>query len=36
VKKIEKDTNRDYWMSSQEAKDYGIIDSIMPYTSHGA
>ena len=33
VKKIEKDTNRDYWMSSSEAKDYGIIDQILPYTA---
>lgn len=32
VKKIEKDTNRDYWMSSQEAKEYGIVDEILPYT----
>jgi ATP-dependent Clp protease protease subunit len=39
VKKIEKDTNRDYWMSSVDAKEYGIIDQILPYvrdTSPGA
>lgn len=29
VKKIEKDTERDYWMSSQEAKDYGIVDEVI-------
>lgn len=27
--KIAKDTDRNYFMSSQEAKDYGIIDEIM-------
>jgi ATP-dependent Clp protease, protease subunit len=31
VKKIEKDTNRDYWMSANEAKEYGIVDQILPY-----
>lgn len=27
--KIEKDTDRDYFMSAEEAKDYGIIDKII-------
>lgn len=27
--KIEKDTDRDYYMSAQEAKDYGLIDEII-------
>jgi ATP-dependent Clp protease protease subunit len=27
--KIEKDTDRDYYMTSQEAKEYGIIDDII-------
>lgn len=27
--KIEKDSDRDYWMSSQEAKEYGMIDDIL-------
>lgn len=27
--KIEKDSDRDYWMTSTEAKDYGMIDQIM-------
>ena len=26
---IEKDTDRDYYLSSQEAKDYGLIDNIL-------
>lgn len=29
IKKIEKDTDRDYFMTSEEAKSYGIIDSII-------
>lgn len=27
--KIEKDVDRDYWMSADEAKDYGIIDEVI-------
>ena len=27
--KIEKDSDRDYWMNSQEALDYGMIDRIL-------
>jgi ATP-dependent Clp protease protease subunit len=26
--KIEKDANRDFWMRSEEAKNYGLIDSV--------
>ena len=26
---IEKDADRDYWMSSEEAKKYGIVDSVL-------
>lgn len=29
VSKIEKDADRDFWMSAQEAKDYGIIDTVL-------
>ena len=29
LKQIEKDTDRDYYMSSVEALDYGIIDKIL-------
>jgi ATP-dependent Clp protease protease subunit len=28
-KKVEKDSDRDYWMTSIEAKNYGIIDEIL-------
>jgi ATP-dependent Clp protease protease subunit len=27
--KVEKDSDRDYWMTSLEAKDYGMIDEIL-------
>jgi ATP-dependent Clp protease protease subunit len=27
--KIEKDTDRDFWLSAEEAKDYGVIDMIV-------
>jgi ATP-dependent Clp protease protease subunit len=26
---IEKDSDRDYWMSAEEAKKYGIVDQIL-------
>ncbi len=29
VEKVEKDSDRDYWMTSAEAKDYGMIDEIL-------
>ena len=29
VKKIEKDADRDYWLSAREAKDYGLIDEVL-------
>lgn len=28
-KKIEKDSDRDYWMKSEEAKEYGMIDRVL-------
>jgi ATP-dependent Clp protease, protease subunit len=28
-KKIEKDSDRDYWMTAQEAKEYGMIDELL-------
>ena len=27
--KVEKDSDRDYWMTSQEALDYGMIDRVL-------
>lgn len=32
IEKVEKDSDRDYWMTSQEAKDYGMIDEILQKT----
>ena len=29
LEQIEKDADRDYWMTSQEAKEYGMIDEIL-------
>lgn len=29
IKEIERDTDRDYFLSAQEAKEYGLIDSII-------
>lgn len=31
IKRIQQDTERDYFMSGPEAKDYGIIDSVVEY-----
>ncbi|MCT4589215.1 MAG: ATP-dependent Clp endopeptidase proteolytic subunit ClpP [Carboxylicivirga sp.] len=28
-KKVEKDSDRDYWMTAEEAKDYGMIDEVL-------
>jgi ATP-dependent Clp protease, protease subunit len=33
IEKVEKDADRDYWMTSQEAKDYGMIDEILQKTT---
>ncbi|MDR1673740.1 MAG: ATP-dependent Clp endopeptidase proteolytic subunit ClpP [Bacteroidales bacterium] len=29
VETIEKDSDRDYWMTAQEAKDYGLVDEVL-------
>jgi ATP-dependent Clp protease, protease subunit len=29
IKKIEKDGDRDYWMTSEEAKTYGMLDEVL-------
>jgi ATP-dependent Clp protease protease subunit len=31
--KIEKDTDRDYFLSAAEAKDYGLIDRVIAHPS---
>lgn len=31
--KVEKDSDRDYWMTAQEAKDYGMIDQVLVRTN---
>jgi ATP-dependent Clp protease protease subunit len=36
VKRIAKDTDRDYFMSAEEAKEYGIIDNIFTRRSNDA
>lgn len=28
-KKVEKDSDRDYWMTAEEAKKYGMIDEVL-------
>ena len=30
VSKIEKDVDRDYWMTAEEAKKYGLVDKVIP------
>lgn len=29
ISKIEKDVDRDYWMTAKEAKDYGLVDKVI-------
>jgi ATP-dependent Clp protease protease subunit len=29
ISKVEKDVDRDFWMSAEEAKKYGIIDEVI-------
>jgi len=29
VAEIERDADRDYWLSAEEAKEYGLIDTIL-------
>ena len=35
LKKIQQDTERDYFMSGQEAKEYGIVDDVVTYRDKG-
>lgn len=32
--KVEKDSDRDYWMTAEEAKDYGMIDKVLVKAKH--
>jgi len=32
IDRISRDINRDYWMSAQEARDYGVVDAIVGQT----
>ncbi|MDE7153386.1 MAG: ATP-dependent Clp endopeptidase proteolytic subunit ClpP [Muribaculaceae bacterium] len=32
--KVERDSDRDYWMTAQEAKDYGMIDDVLIKARH--
>ncbi|WLD14390.1 ATP-dependent Clp endopeptidase proteolytic subunit ClpP [Planctellipticum variicoloris] len=36
LEKIEKDTNRDNFMSAEEARDYGLVDSVLEKLPAGA
>jgi ATP-dependent Clp protease protease subunit len=29
IKQVEKDCDRDYWLTSNEAKDYGLVDEVL-------
>jgi ATP-dependent Clp protease protease subunit len=29
VKQVEKDCDRDYWLTSEEAKEYGLVDEVL-------
>jgi ATP-dependent Clp protease protease subunit len=29
LEKIQIDTDRDFWMTAEEAKDYGVIDTVL-------
>jgi ATP-dependent Clp protease protease subunit len=33
IKRVAKDTDRDYFMSAEEAKEYGVIDNIFAHRS---
>ena len=36
IEKIEKDSDRDYWMRAEEAKEYGMIDEVLVKTKKKA
>jgi ATP-dependent Clp protease protease subunit len=36
LERVQKDTDRDYFMSGQEAADYGLVDSVITQFGHAA
>lgn len=34
-KKVEKDSDRDYWMTAEEAKAYGMVDEVLSRSTNG-
>ncbi len=32
--KVERDSDRDYWMTAEEAKEYGMIDNVLVKAAH--
>lgn len=36
VEQIEHDADRDYWLSAEEAKDYGLIDTVLKKSTGGS
>ncbi|MDE6454257.1 MAG: ATP-dependent Clp endopeptidase proteolytic subunit ClpP [Muribaculaceae bacterium] len=34
IEKVERDSDRDYWMTSEEAKEYGMIDTVLVKAQH--
>jgi ATP-dependent Clp protease protease subunit len=34
IEKVERDSDRDYWMTAQEAKEYGMIDDVLLKARH--
>ena len=36
IERIREDTDRDYWLTAQAAKDYGLIDEVVPVRSDPA
>ena len=29
VEKVQKDTDRDFWMNAEEAKEYGLVNAVI-------
>jgi ATP-dependent Clp protease protease subunit len=35
IEKIEEDTERDFFMTADEARDYGLVDEVLTHSSNG-